>query len=117
MLAAVIERPGAVTVRQVPAPRAAGLALVRVGVAGICGTDRKLAAGVFPVTAPRELTIRCPRASRPRDFDTAIRLCAGRRLDVTPLVTGRFPLPEAAAALAASEDPAQLKVVLDVAGR
>src|SRR5262252_183938 len=63
----------------------------------------------------KELTIRCPRASRPRDFDTAIRLCAERRLDVTPLVTGRFPLPEAAAALAASEDPAQLKVVLDVA--
>jgi L-iditol 2-dehydrogenase len=65
----------------------------------------------------KELTIRCPRASRPRDFDTAIRLCAERRLDVTPLVTGRFPLPEAAQALAASEDPAQLKVVLDVAAR
>jgi len=63
----------------------------------------------------KELTIRCPRASRPRDFDTAIRLCAERRLDVTPLVTGRFPLPEAAQALAASEDPAQLKVVLEVA--
>ncbi len=55
MLAAVIERPGAVTVRQVPVPQAGGLALVRVGVAGICGTDRKLAAGVFPVTAPRVL--------------------------------------------------------------
>src|SRR5690349_9703104 len=55
MLAAVIERPGAVTVREIPAPRAAGLALVRVGVAGICGTDRKLAAGVFPVTTPRVL--------------------------------------------------------------
>ena len=65
----------------------------------------------------KELTIRCPRASRPRDFDTAIRLCAERRLDVAPLVTGRFPLPDAARALAASEDPAQLKVVLDVAGR
>jgi threonine dehydrogenase-like Zn-dependent dehydrogenase len=71
MLAAVIERPGTVPVREVPAPRAAGLALVRVGVAGICGTGRKLAAGVFP--------------------------------------------PDAARALAASEDPAQLKVVLDVA--
>jgi threonine dehydrogenase-like Zn-dependent dehydrogenase len=65
----------------------------------------------------RELTIRCPRASRPRDFDTAIRLCAERRLDVAPLITGRFPLPDAARALAASEDPAQLKVVLDVASR
>ena len=55
MLAAVIERPGAVTVREIPAPEAGGLALVRVGVAGICGTDRDLAAGVFPVTAPRVL--------------------------------------------------------------
>jgi L-iditol 2-dehydrogenase len=64
----------------------------------------------------KELTIRCPRASRPRDFDTAIRLCAERRVDVAPLVTGRFPLPDLAQALAASEDPAQLKVVLDVAG-
>jgi threonine dehydrogenase-like Zn-dependent dehydrogenase len=64
----------------------------------------------------KELTIRCPRASRPRDFDTAIRLCAERRVDVAPLVTSRFPLPDLAQALAASEDPAQLKVVLDVAG-
>src|SRR6266568_89690 len=55
MLAAVIERPGAVTVRQVPVPQAGGLALVRVGVAGICGTDRKLAAGAFPVAVPRVL--------------------------------------------------------------
>ena len=55
MLAAVIEGPGAVAVRQVPVPQAGGLALVRVGVAGICGTDRALAAGAFPVTAPRVL--------------------------------------------------------------
>jgi L-iditol 2-dehydrogenase len=65
----------------------------------------------------KELTIRWPRASRPRDFDTAIRLCAERRLDTAPLVTGRFPLPEVASALAASEDTGQLKVVLDVAAR
>jgi len=64
----------------------------------------------------KELTIRCPRASRPRDFDTAIRLCAGGQLDVAPLVTGRFPLGKLSEALGASEDPAQLKVVLDVAG-
>jgi len=63
----------------------------------------------------KELTIRCPRASRPRDFDTAIRLCADRRLDVAPLVTSRFPLSGLAEALDASEDPGQLKVVLDVA--
>jgi threonine dehydrogenase-like Zn-dependent dehydrogenase len=65
----------------------------------------------------KELTIRCPRASRPRDFDTAIRLCADRQVDAAPLVTGRFPLADVTAALSASEDPAQLKVVLDVAAR
>ena len=146
MLAAVIERPGAVTVREVPVPRAAGLALVRVCVAGICGTDRKLATGVFPVTPPRVLGHEMtgwvevpgpmgavPAGARvvvnPAAFCGLCRECrrdlphlcargglAERRLDVTPLVTGRFPLPETAAALAASEDPAQLKVVLDVAG-
>jgi threonine dehydrogenase-like Zn-dependent dehydrogenase len=65
----------------------------------------------------KELTIRCPRASRPRDFDTAIRLCAGRRLDVAPLVTGRFPLARVTEALAASEHPEHLKIVLEVAGQ
>ena len=65
----------------------------------------------------KELTIRCPRASRPRDFDTAIRLCAERRLDVAPLVTGRFPLAKVTEALAASEHPEHLKIVLDVAGQ
>jgi L-iditol 2-dehydrogenase len=65
----------------------------------------------------KELTIRCPRASAPRDFDTAIRLCEDRRLDMAPLVTGRFPLAEVTEALAASEHPEHLKIVLDVAGQ
>ena len=65
----------------------------------------------------KELTIRCPRASRPRDFDAAIRLCAGRRLDLAPLVTGRFPLARVTEALAASEHPEHLKIVLNVAGQ
>src|SRR5215467_267240 len=63
-----------------------------------------------------ELTIRCPRASRPADFDAAIRLCAERRVALAPLITGRFPLGEVAQALAASERPEHLKIVLDVAG-
>jgi len=63
-----------------------------------------------------ELTIRCPRASRPADFDTAIRLCAERRVALAPLITGRFPLGEVAQALAASGRPEHLKIVLDVAG-
>lgn len=64
----------------------------------------------------KELTIASPRAARPRDYDSAVTLCAQRRLDLAPLVTSRFPLSQLAAALSASADPAQLKVVLDIAG-
>jgi threonine dehydrogenase-like Zn-dependent dehydrogenase len=63
----------------------------------------------------KELTIRSPRAARPRDCDSAIRLCAQRRLDLAPLVTGRFPLARLPAALTASGEPGHLKVVLDIA--
>jgi threonine dehydrogenase-like Zn-dependent dehydrogenase len=81
---------------------------------------------VFGTTAPaadamptyewylKELTILSPRAARPRDCDLAIRLCAERRLDLAPLVTARFPLEQAARALDACRDPAQLKIVLDI---
>ena len=55
MLAAVVGRPGEVTVRDVPVPPADGLALVRVGQAGICGTDLTIAAGGVPVPAGRVL--------------------------------------------------------------
>jgi threonine dehydrogenase-like Zn-dependent dehydrogenase len=61
----------------------------------------------------KELVIRSPRAARPRDCDSAIELCARGRLDLAPLVTGRFPLARIADALAASRDPAHLKVVID----
>lgn len=81
---------------------------------------------VFGTTAPaadglptyewylKELTILNPRAARPRDCDTAIRLAAGRRLELAALVTARFPLAQAGGALAACGDSGQLKVVLDV---
>lgn len=65
----------------------------------------------------KELTIHSPRAARPRDCDSAISLCAQRRLDLAPLVTGRFPLARLADALAASRDPAHLKVVVEVSKR
>jgi (R,R)-butanediol dehydrogenase / meso-butanediol dehydrogenase / diacetyl reductase len=65
----------------------------------------------------KELTIHSPRAARPRDCDSAIRLCAERRLDLDPLVTARFPLTRLPDALAACRDPAQLKVVITVASR
>lgn len=63
----------------------------------------------------KELSIQSPRAARPRDCDSAIRLCAQRRLDLAPLVTGRFPLARVTDALAASRDPAHLKVVVEPA--
>lgn len=63
----------------------------------------------------KELTIHNPRAARPRDCDSAIELCAHRRLDLASLVTVRFPLARLADALAAARDPAQLKVVINVA--
>ncbi|MBO0821043.1 MAG: alcohol dehydrogenase catalytic domain-containing protein [Nocardiopsaceae bacterium] len=62
----------------------------------------------------KELTIHNPRAARPRDCDTAISLCARGQLDLGPLVTVRYPLARLSDALAATRDPAQLKVVIDV---
>jgi threonine dehydrogenase-like Zn-dependent dehydrogenase len=76
------------------------------------------AAGVTPYEwYLKELTIHSPRAARPRDCDSAIRLCAQQRLDLGPLITARFPLTRLPDALAACRDPAQLKVVLTVDDR
>jgi threonine dehydrogenase-like Zn-dependent dehydrogenase len=63
----------------------------------------------------KELTIRSPRAARPRDCDTAVALAASGRLALAPLITARFPLGDAARALAACAEPGQLKVLLEVA--
>lgn len=76
------------------------------------------AAGVTPYEwYIKELTIHSPRAARPRDCDVGIRLCAQRRLDLAPLVTGRFPLARVPDALAASRDPAHLKVLIEMPAR
>jgi L-iditol 2-dehydrogenase len=82
-----------------------------------------LAFGIIPAAAAlptyewyvKELTIRSPRAARPRDCDTAVALAASGRLALAPLVTARFPLADAARALAACAAPGQLKVLLEVA--
>ena len=55
MRAAVLDAPGRVVVRDVPAPAADGLALVRVAQAGLCGTDLKIVSGQTPVRTPRIL--------------------------------------------------------------
>jgi threonine dehydrogenase-like Zn-dependent dehydrogenase len=111
--------------------RGADLAIECVGSAATLAQATRLAGPggtvvMFGTTAPsadamptyewyyKELVIRCPRAARPRDCDTAIRLAAGHRLDLAPLVTARYPLARAGAALAACADGGQLKVVLDI---
>ena len=95
MRAALLTAPGRVAVREVPVPAAAAMPTYE--------------------WYYKELTIFSPRAARPRDCDLAISLCASRRLDLAPLVTARFPLARVGDALRAARDPAQLKVVIDVA--
>jgi threonine dehydrogenase-like Zn-dependent dehydrogenase len=92
-----------------------------LALAGAGGTV--LVFGITPAAAAlptyewyvKELTIRSPRAARPRDCDAAVALAASGRLELAPLVTARFPLADAARALAACTAPGQLKVLLDVA--
>lgn len=53
MLAAVLEAPGRLVVREADDPGADGLVSVRVEQVGVCGTDRKVVAGAIPVSLPR----------------------------------------------------------------
>lgn len=62
----------------------------------------------------KELTIVNSRAARARDYDRAVQLAAEGVLDLGPLVTGRFPLTEAAKAFDACGSGEQLKVMLQV---
>jgi L-iditol 2-dehydrogenase len=55
MRAAVLDRPGQVSVRHIDPPVPGERALVRVAQAGLCGTDVKIAAGEIPVALPRVL--------------------------------------------------------------
>jgi 2-desacetyl-2-hydroxyethyl bacteriochlorophyllide A dehydrogenase len=60
----------------------------------------------------KELVIRSPRAARYRDYQLAIELAAAGRLDLEPLWSQGFVLDAAADALAATQDPANLKITL-----
>ena len=62
----------------------------------------------------KELTIVNSRAARARDYDRAVQLTAEGVLDLSPLVTGRFPLADAARAFEACASGEQLKVMLHV---
>lgn len=60
MRAAVVEGPGRLEVRDIPVPDARDQALVRIGQAGLCGTDLKIVAGsigaALPVVLGHEMT-------------------------------------------------------------
>ena len=60
----------------------------------------------------KELTLHNPRAATPADYDRAIGLAAQGRVMLEPLVTRRFPLHDAAAAIAAAQQSDNLKVLL-----
>ena len=60
----------------------------------------------------KEITLRYPRAARPGDYDAAIALAAAGRIELAPLVTARFPLEEASAAVTAARSGDHLKVLL-----
>ncbi|HUL25914.1 MAG TPA: alcohol dehydrogenase catalytic domain-containing protein [Streptosporangiaceae bacterium] len=124
------ERAGA-AVAEATGGRGADVAVECVGTQETLAQAMRLAGAggtvlVFGTTAPaadglptyqwyfKELTILNPRAARPRDCDAAIRLAASGRLQLAPLVTARFPLAQAARALAACAAGGQLKVMLDV---
>jgi L-idonate 5-dehydrogenase len=50
------------------------------------------------------------------EFDWAVRILAERRLDVTPLLSGQFPIAEAVAAFRAAADKTKSTKVQVVAG-
>jgi threonine dehydrogenase-like Zn-dependent dehydrogenase len=119
-------------VREVAGQRGLDLVIECAGTAATLAQAMRLAGAggtvlAFGITGPaadamptydwyyKELKIFGSRAARPRDCDLAISLCAGRRLDLTPLVTARFPLAQVGDALQAARDPAQLKIIIDVA--
>ncbi|MGH3067858.1 MAG: alcohol dehydrogenase catalytic domain-containing protein, partial [Streptosporangiaceae bacterium] len=55
MRAALLDPSGNVCVREVAPPEPDGRALVRVGQAGVCGTDLRIVSGELPVSRPRVL--------------------------------------------------------------
>lgn len=65
----------------------------------------------------KELALINARSARPRDYERAIELAAGGRLQLAPLVSATYPLESATEAVGALRDGgSDLKVMLDVAG-
>jgi threonine dehydrogenase-like Zn-dependent dehydrogenase len=63
----------------------------------------------------KELTLLNSRAARPRDLSAAIRAVCDGRLRPGRLITARYPLLDAAAALNAAAQPEHIKVVITLA--
>ncbi len=64
----------------------------------------------------KELTLVNTRASRPRDFSTAIAAVRDGLVSPGQLVTASYPLEETAAAVAAAGTPGEIKVMLTMSG-
>jgi 2-desacetyl-2-hydroxyethyl bacteriochlorophyllide A dehydrogenase len=61
----------------------------------------------------KELSLANPRAAKPEDFPTSIRLVAAGTVALDPLITHTFPLKSAEEAIATSSESGSLKVILD----
>ena len=75
------------------------------------GDRRRGNAAVLPAV-PQGVTLHFPRAARPADYNTSIRLAEQGRMELAPLITARFPLEQASAAFAAARSGNHLKVLL-----
>jgi L-iditol 2-dehydrogenase len=64
----------------------------------------------------KELTLLNPRAARHRDYTRAIDLVTTGAVTLAPLLSRSFPLESARDAIAAVDDPMNLKVTLDIGG-
>lgn len=64
----------------------------------------------------KELSIHNPRAALPVDYDTGIALAAADKISLSPLVTARYRLDDAATAFDAIGGD-NLKVVVDISGK
>jgi threonine dehydrogenase-like Zn-dependent dehydrogenase len=110
MDALIVKRPGAIALRRVPVQQpGADEVLVRVGAAGICGSDVELLEG----RRPREF-VRYPIVPGRSAWLWVVELVADGLLDPRALVSHSFPLArhtEAFATLAGREGDA-LKVQL-----
>jgi L-iditol 2-dehydrogenase len=64
----------------------------------------------------KELTVTNPRAAKPEDFPASIELAANGSVELAPLISHSFPLPQAGEAVETARSGGALKIVLDHSG-